>query len=119
MYKSGDIGRWTFDGKVQILGRVDHQIKLRGLRIELGEIETAINAIDNIIACASVYDETTDKIVLFYQGDKLEEKDLLEQAGKRLPKYMCPNEIHCLDRMPYNANGKIDRVKLKEIYDIM
>ena len=40
-------------------------------------------------------------------------KDLLEQAGKRLPKYMCPNEIHCLDRMPYNANGKIDRKKLK------
>ena len=39
MYKSGDIGRWTFDGKVQCLGRIDHQIKLRGLRIELGEIE--------------------------------------------------------------------------------
>ena len=50
MYKSGDIGRWTFDGKVQILGRVDHQIKLRGLRIELGEIENKMTQISGITA---------------------------------------------------------------------
>ena len=113
IYKTGDIVKENERGELIYLSRKDFQIKHMGYRIELGEIETAINAIDNIIACASVYDEKTDKIVLFYQGDKLEEKDLLEQAGKRLPKYMCPNEIHCLDRMPYNANGKIDRKKLK------
>lgn len=50
MYKSGDIGRWTFDGKVQCLGRVDHQIKLRGLRIELGEIEEKIDSIKGVIS---------------------------------------------------------------------
>ncbi len=113
IYKTGDIVKENERGELIYLSRKDFQIKHMGYRIELGEIETAINAIDNVIACASVYDEKTDKIVLFYQGDKLEEKDLLEQASKRLPKYMCPNEIHCLDRMPYNANGKIDRKKLK------
>lgn len=113
IYKTGDIVQENERGELIYLSRKDFQIKHMGYRIELGEIETAINAIDNMIACACVYDEKTDKIVLFYQGDKLEEKDLLEQAGKRLPKYMCPNEIHCLDRMPYNANGKIDRKKLK------
>ena len=45
--------------------------------------------------------------------NKLEEKDLLEQAKSKLPNYMCPNEIHCIERMPYNANGKIDRKELK------
>lgn len=113
IYKTGDIVKENERGEFIYLSRKDFQIKHMGYRIELGEIETAINAIDNMIACACVYDEKTDKIVLFYQGDKLEEKDLLGQAGKRLPKYMCPNEIHCLDRMPYNANGKIDRKKLK------
>lgn len=113
IYKTGDIVKENERGELIYLSRKDFQIKHMGYRIELGEIETAINAIDDIIACASVYDEKADKIILFYQGDKLEEKDLLEQAGKRLPKYMCPNEIHCLDRMPYNANGKIDRKRLK------
>ncbi|MCI9038301.1 MAG: amino acid adenylation domain-containing protein [Clostridia bacterium] len=113
IYKTGDIVKENERGELIYLSRKDFQIKHMGYRIELGEIETAINAIDNIVACASVYDEKADKIVLFYQGDKLAEKDLLEQAGKRLPKYMCPNEIYCLDRMPYNANGKIDRKKLK------
>lgn len=113
IYKTGDIVKENERGELIYLSRKDFQIKHMGYRIELGEIETAINAIDNIVACASVYDEKADKIVLFYQGDKLDKKDLLEQAGKRLPKYMCPNEIYCLDRMPYNANGKIDRKKLK------
>lgn len=113
IYKTGDIVKENERGELVYLSRKDFQIKHMGYRIELGEIETAINAIDNIITCASIYDEKTDKIILFYQGDKLDERDLLEQAGQRLPKYMCPNEIHCLDRMPYNANGKIDRKKLK------
>ena len=80
-----------------------------------GEIETAINAIEGIVLCACVYDTVNSKIVLFYQGNKLDKKELLEQAKQRLPNYMCPNEIICLDKMPYNANGKIDRKKLKEM----
>lgn len=115
IYKTGDIVQESERGEIIYLSRKDFQIKHMGYRIELGEIETAINAIDGIILCACVYDNENSKIVLFYQGDKLDKKDLLEQAKKRLPNYMCPNEIICLDRMPYNANGKVDRKKLKDM----
>ena len=114
IYKTGDIVKENERGERIYISRKDFQIKHMGYRIELGEIETAINAIEGIIACACVYDEKNSKIVLFYQGNKLEEKDLLEQAKEKLPNYMCPNEIHCIDRMPYNANGKIDRKELKK-----
>lgn len=113
IYKTGDIVKENERGEIIYISRKDYQIKHMGYRIELGEIETAINSIDGIIACACVYDEINSKIVLFYQGNKLEEKDLLEQAKTKLPNYMCPNEIHCIEKMPYNANGKIDRKELK------
>lgn len=115
IYKTGDIVKENEKGELIYLSRKDFQIKHMGYRIELGEIETAVNSIEGIIVCACVYDEKNDKIVLFYQGDHLEEKELLEKTSQRVPKYMCPNEIHCLDRMPYNANGKIDRKQLKNM----
>lgn len=115
IYKTGDIVKENERGEIIYLSRKDFQIKHMGYRIELGEIETAINAIEGIVLCACVYDTVNSKIVLFYQGDKLDKKGLLEQAKQRLPNYMCPNEIICLDKMPYNANGKIDRKKLKEM----
>ena len=86
-----------------------------GYRIELGEIEANISAIDGIMNCVCIYNPTSDKIVLFYQGNDLSEDDLLKIATKKLVSYMVPNEIIKLDRMPFNANGKIDRVKLKEM----
>lgn len=115
IYRTGDIVQENENGELIYLSRKDFQIKHMGYRIELGEIETAVNAIEGIILCACVYDNASSKIVLFYQGNKLDKKDLLEQAKKRLPNYMCPNEIICLDKMPYNANGKVDRKKLKEM----
>lgn len=115
IYKTGDIVKENDRGEIIYISRKDFQIKHMGYRIELGEIETAINAIEGIILCACVYDTANSKIILFYQGNKLEEKDLLEQAKLKLPTYMCPNEIHCIGQMPYNANGKIDRVKLKSM----
>lgn len=115
IYKTGDIVKENERGEIIYLSRKDFQIKHMGYRIELGEIETAINAIEGIVLCACVYDTVNSKIVLFYQGNKLDKKELLEQAKQRLPNYMCPNEIICLDKMPYNANGKIDRKKLKEM----
>lgn len=115
IYRTGDIVQKNEKGELIYLSRKDFQIKHMGYRIELGEIETAVNAIKGIILCACVYDTDSSKIILFYQGNKLDKKDLLEQAKKRLPNYMCPNEIICLDKMPYNANGKVDRKKLKEM----
>lgn len=115
IYKTGDIVQENEAGELIYLSRKDFQIKHMGYRIELGEIETAVNAIEGIILCACIYDSQNSKIVLFYQGNQLDKKELLEQAKKRLPNYMCPNEIICLEKMPYNANGKVDRKKLQEM----
>lgn len=113
IYHTGDIVKENNLGEIIYISRKDFQIKHMGYRIELGEIETAINAIDGIVLCACIYDTQNSKIVLFYQGENLDKKDLLEKIKERLPNYMCPNEINCIPKMPYNANGKIDRIALK------
>ena len=115
VYKTGDIVKYNERGELIYLSRKDFQIKHMGYRIELGEIETAVNNIDGIIICACVYDTENSKIVLFHQGDEIEENELLEQVKNKVPAYMCPNQIIKLPRIPYNANGKIDRVNLKNM----
>jgi len=104
IYKSGDIGRWTFDGKVQCLGRIDHQIKLRGLRIELGEIENQMTAVEGVSSSVVNKIEIDGKEVLC--GYYVAEKDVLESTikehlRKTLPAYMVPTYIVRLDSMPY------------------
>lgn len=115
IYKSGDIGRWTFDGKVQCLGRVDHQIKLRGLRIELGEIENVMQNISGVSASVVNKIEIDNKEVLcgYYVADSsVEEATVKETLRSALPYYMVPTYIIRLDEMPYTINRKIDRKSL-------
>ena len=116
IYKTGDIVKENERGEILYISRKDFQIKHMGYRIELGEIETTINNIDGIIACSCIYDVKNKKIVLFYQGDKeLTEKAILQETKTKLPNYMLPNELYKLDHMFYNANGKIDKNKLREM----
>lgn len=115
VYKTGDIVKYNDKGELIYLSRKDFQIKHMGYRIELGEIENAANNVEGIIVCACVYDTENSKIVLFYQGDELDENEVLKEVKNKVPAYMCPNKIIKLPRMPYNANGKIDRVNLKNM----
>lgn len=115
LYKSGDIGRWTFDGKVQCLGRIDHQIKLRGLRIELGEIENKITSINGITSSVVNKFEHNGKEFLcgYYISDnEISEQYVKSHLRKYLPSYMIPTYIMRLDKMPYTINRKIDRKAL-------
>lgn len=115
MYKSGDIGRWTFDGKVQCLGRIDHQIKLRGLRIELGEIENVMLNIDGVSSAVVNKIEIDDKEFLcgYYVCNKdVREEFVKDTLRKYLPPYMVPTYIVKLAEMPYTINRKIDRKAL-------
>ncbi len=114
-YKTGDIVKYNDKGELIYLSRKDYQIKHMGYRIELGEIEKNIYAVDEIILCVAVYDDKNSKIVLCYQGDILED-ELAKRAEKLLLPYMRPNKYIKLNVMPYNANGKIDRKKLKADY---
>ena len=119
IYRTGDIVKYNEYNELIYLSRKDFQIKHMGYRIELGEIETNINALDGITLCACIYDSNNKQIVLFYEGNKLKEEDVNKFVCEKLVSYMRPNKIIKVSKMPYNANGKIDRVKLKEMYEEM
>lgn len=101
-------------GEIIYISRKDFQIKHLGHRIELGEIETAVSSLEEVTLCCCLYNESKQKIVLFIDADITLEQ-LKEKIEKLVPEYMIPGKVICLENMPVNANGKIDRVKLKEL----
>lgn len=117
IYKTGDIARYNARGEIIFLARKDHQIKHMGHRIELGEIETAVGSIDLIEAGACLYDEETQRILLFYCGAEATQAYILKRLRDKVPKYMFPNVMIKLEKMPTTLNGKIDRIALKEYYE--
>ena len=98
------------------LSRVDHQIKRSGYRIELGEIEAAANSVSGVKGCACVYDKEQQRIVLFYEGKKSDRDRVIEQVKAQVPVYMFPDTFIRIKELPKNANGKIDRIRLLNIY---
>ncbi len=116
IYKTGDIVKYNDRDELVFVSRKDFQIKHMGNRIELGEIEVTINALENITNASCIYDTEGQKIVLYYTTDNDQELDIINSIKNNLPKYMFPNVSIRIDKMPYNFNGKIDRLKLKELY---
>lgn len=114
IYKTGDIGRYNESGELCFVSRKDYQIKHMGHRIELGEIEVCVNAIKGVTMVACVFDDEKKKIQLYYLGD-ITEKDLILEMKTKLPRYMLPNRTVKLEEMPFTPNGKIDRIKLKNM----
>ena len=113
IYRTGDLVKYNEYGEIIYLSRKDFQIKHMGHRIELGEIETAVSSLKEIALCCCLYDEKHQKIVLFIE-EELEKAYINEQISGLVPEYMLPGKVITLGKMPINANGKIDRVKLKE-----
>lgn len=113
VYRTGDLVYKGTDGLLRYQGRKDFQIKHMGYRIEPGEIEAAIGALPEIHTCVCIYLETTDEIILFYQG-KIKQEALTATVYDKLPAYMRPNKFIRIKQMPYNANGKIDRKLLEK-----
>jgi len=116
IYKTGDIGKRNEHGELVFVSRKDYQIKHMGHRIELGEIEANAGTLDEIKICGCIYDGEKGRIVLYYVGDA-DKKTVTNQLKEKLPRYMLPNRIIRLDKMPFTANGKIDRVALKAAYE--
>lgn len=117
IYRTGDIVKYNKLGEIEFVSRKDFQIKHKGNRIELGEIEVAINSISNITNAACVFDQKNDKIVLYYTTIDNEEVDIINMVKDKIPIYMFPEVIIHLRQMPYNMNGKIDRIELKKMYE--
>ena len=115
IYRTGDLARLDEDGNLVFLARRDDQVKHMGYRIELGEIETAINSLKDVLEAICFFDAENDEIVCEYRGS-VDDGELIRQLGTRLPRYMMPNVCVCRKTMPYNANGKIDRVSIRKEY---
>lgn len=112
---TGDYAYLDKDGNFVFSTRKDFQIKHLGYRIELQEIDALLTALDYIDSCCALYDKEKDKIVLFAALNREIEnpvKQILSDAKKKLQFYMLPNKVVILEKMPLNANGKIDRTKL-------
>jgi len=123
IYRTGDLARVSEDGWVQFVGRADTQIKSRGYRIELGEIEVAMNGLkevkesaivaiptdgfeNNLICCAYVPQEEM----------RVTPQELRRRLSAVLPAYMLPSQWQALSDLPRNANGKIDRRKIQDLF---
>lgn len=115
IYRTGDMGYYNERGEIMFAAREDDQIKHRGYRIELGEIETALSSIDGIDRACCLFDKKKDAIICVYKGSA-DRKGIILELSKLLPKYMWPNSFIKLDVLPFNLNGKIDRVQLKKEY---
>ncbi len=126
LYKTGDLARVGADGLVYFLGRVDTQIKSRGYRIELGEIENVVRTLEGVAECAVVALRTDGfegaTICCAFapaQGRTDVTSAKLRVALSRIvPRYMLPFRWLALDTLPKNANGKIDRRKLTETFQV-
>lgn len=116
IYRTGDLAKYGDDGLIYFVSRKDYQIKHMGHRIELSEIEIAVNSLPYIDAGCCIYDKPNEQIVLFYQSAEDCGKEILQDAGKLLPKYMLPNRLMHFTELPMTKNAKIDRVKLKGDY---
>lgn len=115
IYRTGDIVYYNEKGEIIFQGRKDFQIKHMGYRIELGEIETALGTISDLENVCVIYDQKNSKIVLFYEAQKeFSTRDLILELGKTIPKYMIPTDLRKVEKLPVNANGKIDRLKLQQ-----
>src|SRR5690606_34021223 len=119
LYRTGDLARLTADGEIEFLGRVDDQVKLRGIRVEPGEIERTLAGLDPRIADAAVLvagDGGDRHLVGFVAGPAdLDPRALRDALAARLPGYMVPAWLDRLDAFPLTGNGKLDRKALARV----
>lgn len=119
MYKVGDLGEFDENGEITCHGRIDNQVKIRGLRIELQEIEKRMQPVYNIADCAVVKKvvKGKDALCAYYVENGHVSKSVLKTVlYSKLPEYMVPQYFIKLDKLPHTPNGKVDRKALPDPY---
>ncbi|MCU0286015.1 MAG: amino acid adenylation domain-containing protein [Acidobacteria bacterium] len=113
LYKTGDLGKWMPDGKIEYLGRIDHQVKIRGNRVELREIENHVLRYPGIKEAAVIAREDREGeknlYAFFVSGLDITVSGIRQFLLKTLPDYMVPAQFIALEKLPLTPNGKIDR----------
>lgn len=117
LYKTGDYGRKTLEGKIEYIGRIDSQVKFRGHRIELQEIETVINRLPGVSKTKTIIEGEGISAYIEYNQKGISENKIKKYIKKFLPNYMIPQRYIFLEKLPTNINGKID-VKLLSKYEM-
>ncbi|HLL82605.1 MAG TPA: condensation domain-containing protein, partial [Longimicrobium sp.] len=114
LYRSGDRVRWTAEGELEFLGRIDTQVKVRGFRVEPGEIEAALRTWPGVREAAVVVREDTagDRRLVAYVAGEVAADEAREHLRGRLPEYMIPAAFVVMDALPVNSSGKLDRKAL-------
>jgi acyl-coenzyme A synthetase/AMP-(fatty) acid ligase len=118
LYRTGDLCRWLPDGRLEFLGRVDHQVKIRGHRIELGEVEHALReaaGLREVVVVArpaAAGQPGGDRLVAYLAGAAPPAGELRRLMRERLPEPLVPSAFVVLDGLPLTPNGKIDRKAL-------
>ncbi|WP_322063397.1 amino acid adenylation domain-containing protein, partial [Paraburkholderia sp. J63] len=119
LYRTGDLARWNAQGELEYMGRIDHQVKVRGFRVELGEIDAQLLAQPDVREAIAIAEARPGgaRIVAYVSaqpGRMLDAQALRAALAAALPEYMVPAAIVVLDALPLNPNGKVDRRALPE-----
>lgn len=122
-YRTGDrVVQPKEGGAMVFVGRLDHQIKVRGFRVELGDVEAAIRRVANVDAAIAMGwpvgpGGVAEAIVAFIDDASADTSELLRSLQTALPRYMLPKEIRVVDSFPLNTSGKIDRGQLRKLLE--
>lgn len=119
LYRTGDLGRYRVDGAIEYLGRIDHQVKIRGQRVELGEIEAVLREYEGVHDCVAVARGQTasEKRIVAYVASTsgvVTAESLRTFLQTRLPEVMIPAAFVIMQALPLTPNGKVDRLSLPE-----
>jgi amino acid adenylation domain-containing protein len=116
LYRTGDLARYLPTGDIEYLGRIDHQVKIRGLRIELGEIEAVLREVPGVNRALVIAREDVpgDKRLVAYvvAQQEFKSREIRAFLKKKLPDYMVPSAFVALEALPLSPNGKINRLAL-------
>lgn len=117
LYKTGDLARYRKDGAIEYLGRLDHQIKLRGQRIELGEIENTLARLPAVSKAVVSLDQQNN-LIAHYTGKQTDPAEITAFLNTQLPSYMIPSGFCRVEQFDYLSSGKIDRKKILKNHQV-
>ncbi|EKM79191.1 hypothetical protein AGABI1DRAFT_74022 [Agaricus bisporus var. burnettii JB137-S8] len=112
MFNTGDLGRWNEDGTLEVLGRLDNQVKIKGFRVELDGVASAIEAVPGILSATALLIE--GELWGFVTPVVAKTEDIQAAVSKVQPYYATPTRILHLNEFPKTENGKIDKRKLQQ-----